>query len=292
MHSNSFHFTIVAYTLYIYIFVTICINACICILGWPALARRSQHIFCFSEFCWFNHCIPWSPRISQTKVCCRPSPPEAVTALVDQRDATIYICIYTCIYLYMCIKAFLNFTFDNCDSIVVKFADCDRCNCYYRASCKEHPLFWVKDREPVSSCCIFLVFISFQNTAPAFISIKTSSIPNAGLGAFAEACIPKSLYSQIFPKVCSDGPHFMDGSNTQYSNWMRYINSSRHDKEQNLLAFQYCGGVYYRVIRPIKMKEELLVWYGKKFGKSLGVFTTLRSLKRPSTPANKNPFIL
>ncbi|VDL87497.1 unnamed protein product [Nippostrongylus brasiliensis] len=29
-------------------------------------------------------------------------------------------------------------------------------------------------------------------TAPAFISIKTSSIPNAGMGAFAEACIPKS----------------------------------------------------------------------------------------------------
>ncbi|KAK6018553.1 hypothetical protein OSTOST_15856 [Ostertagia ostertagi] len=29
------------------------------------------------------------------------------------------------------------------------FIHCDRCNCYYRASCKEHPLFWVKDREPV-----------------------------------------------------------------------------------------------------------------------------------------------
>ncbi|KAK5970306.1 hypothetical protein GCK32_021029 [Trichostrongylus colubriformis] len=64
------------------------------------------------------------------------------------------------------------------------------------------------------------------------------------------------------------------------------------DKEQNLLAFQYCGGVYYRVIRPIKIKDELLVWYGKKFGKSLGVFTTLRSLKKPITAANKNPFIL
>ncbi|KAJ1355542.1 hypothetical protein KIN20_012989 [Parelaphostrongylus tenuis] len=187
------------------------------------------------------------------------------------------------------------------------FIHCDRCNCYYRASCKEHPLFWVKDREPAKSS---RPEDRARMTAPAFISIKTSSIPNAGLGAFAEACIPVGMVFGPYQGILiddaseaekdgycwelrsSDGPHFMDGSNTQYSNWMRYINSSRHDREQNLLAFQYCGGVYYRVIRPIKMKDELLVWYGKKFGKSLGVFTTFRSLKRPITPASKNPFIL
>ncbi|VDO77947.1 unnamed protein product [Heligmosomoides polygyrus] len=156
--------------------------------------------------------------------------------------------------------------------------DCDRCNSYYRASCKEHPLFWVKDREPAKSS---KPEDRARMTAPAFISIKTSSIPNAGMGAFAEACIPVSFravgmvfgpYQGILIDDASEserdgycwelrssaGPRFIDGSNTQYSNWMRYINSSRHDKEQNLLAFQYCGGVYYRVIRPIKIKDELL----------------------------------
>lgn len=121
-------------------------------------------------------------------------------------------------------------------------------------------------------------------TAPAFISIKTSSIPNAGMGAFAEACIPVSFRAVSLPcsSSCasssgwygvrplpghtyrwrfrirtrrvllgaevsssyvlpysssksvlnsrsSAGPRFIDGSNTQYSNWMRYINSSRRE---------------------------------------------------------------
>ncbi|EPB74341.1 hypothetical protein ANCCEY_06557 [Ancylostoma ceylanicum] len=70
------------------------------------------------------------------------------------------------------------------------FIHCDRCNCYYRASCKEHPLFWVKDREPAKSS---KPEDRARNTAPAFISIKTSSIPNAGMGAFAEACIPVGM---------------------------------------------------------------------------------------------------
>uniref|UniRef100_A0A0K0CWL1 SET domain-containing protein n=1 Tax=Angiostrongylus cantonensis TaxID=6313 RepID=A0A0K0CWL1_ANGCA len=131
------------------------------------------------------------------------------------------------------------------------FIHCDRCNCYYRASCKEHPLFWVKDREPVG-----MVFGPYQG-----ILIDDAS------------------------EAEKDG-YCWELRGRKLDNFIP------DDREQNLLAFQYCGGVYYRVIRPIKMKEELLVWYGKKFGKSLGVFTTLRSLKRPSTPANKNPFIL
>ncbi|VDO19959.1 unnamed protein product [Haemonchus placei] len=148
------------------------------------------------------------------------------------------------------------------------FIHCDRCNCYYRASCKEHPLFWVKDREPrfesgaQTLLFIRVVYFLFQSknskpedrarmTAPAFISIKTSSIPNAGLGAFAEACIPVGMVFGPYQGILIDdaseaekdgycwelrshtGPHFIDGSNTQYSNWMRYINSSRRE-------FRYC----------------------------------------------------
>lgn len=76
-----------------------------------------------------------------------------------------------------------------------------------------------------------------------------------------------------------DGPStFLDGSDPKYSNWMRYINSPRRklflslleslkyfnfdffldDREQNLVAFQYNGSVYYRVIKPIDVEQELL----------------------------------
>jgi len=30
------------------------------------------------------------------------------------------------------------------------------------------------------------------------------------------------------------------------SNWMRYVNCANTETEQNLMAFQYKGGIYYR----------------------------------------------
>uniref|UniRef100_A0A7I4YKS4 Acyl-CoA N-acyltransferase n=1 Tax=Haemonchus contortus TaxID=6289 RepID=A0A7I4YKS4_HAECO len=68
----------------------------------------------------------------------------------------------------------------------------DRCNCCYLASCKEHILLWVKDRERSKNS---KPEDRARMSAPGFISIKTSSTPNAGLGAFAEACIPVGMVS-------------------------------------------------------------------------------------------------
>lgn len=45
-------------------------------------------------------------------------------------------------------------------------------------------------------------------------------------GAFiAQVFFENGLFQQGFRS--HNGQHFIDGSNTQYSNWMRYINSSR-----------------------------------------------------------------
>lgn len=43
--------------------------------------------------------------------------------------------------------------------------------------------------------------------------------------------------------------------------------------EQNLVAFQYKGNLYYRTSRDIKEGEELLVFYGNSFAKNLGIDT-------------------
>lgn len=55
------------------------------------------------------------------------------------------------------------------------------------------------------------------------------------------------------------------------SNWMRFVNCARHESEQNLMAFQYKGELYYRTVKPVPPKVELMVWYGKEYAALLGI---------------------
>uniref|UniRef100_A0A915Q0V5 SET domain-containing protein n=1 Tax=Setaria digitata TaxID=48799 RepID=A0A915Q0V5_9BILA len=115
------------------------------------------------------------------------------------------------------------------------YIHCDLCGVYYRASCRLHPLFIVSDREPRA-----------EQTLPAFFEIKTSKIPKAGLGVFAKMDIPIGLVFGPYQGILLSDPkkadqngysweirisgkpsQYIDGSDPRYSNWMRYINSSR-----------------------------------------------------------------
>ncbi|GMT20088.1 hypothetical protein PFISCL1PPCAC_11385, partial [Pristionchus fissidentatus] len=183
---------------------------------------------------------------------------------------------------------------------------CEQCVMSFRICCMKHPLYRIMDR-PVTHP----VEDRAKKTLPAFIRIRPSSIPNAGLGAFTSVELPVGMVFGPYQGVLSkesdtrgysweirnvDAPSvFLDGSDPKYSNWMRYINSPRHDREQNLVAFQYNGSVYYRIIKPIDNDQELLVWYGAKYGESLGVFSTKKSVtkSRSNTSADvRNPFIM
>lgn len=52
---------------------------------------------------------------------------------------------------------------------------------------------------------------------------------------------------------------------------MRYIRCARHQREQNLFAFQYMGKIYYRAFREIAPGGEMLVWYDEKYPQYLGI---------------------
>ena len=54
---------------------------------------------------------------------------------------------------------------------------------------------------------------------------------------------------------------------------MRFVNCARNEEEQNMLAFQYRGSIYYRTFKDIHPGEELLVWYGDQYAKELGIPT-------------------
>lgn len=51
----------------------------------------------------------------------------------------------------------------------------------------------------------------------------------------------------------------------------RYVNCARHDKEQNLVAFQYRRQIFYRTCQVIRPGCELLVWYGDEYAQKLGI---------------------
>ena len=52
---------------------------------------------------------------------------------------------------------------------------------------------------------------------------------------------------------------------------MRFVNCARCEDEQNIIAYQYHGEIFYRVYKEIDADAELLVWYGDEYAEQLGI---------------------
>ena len=55
--------------------------------------------------------------------------------------------------------------------------------------------------------------------------------------------------------------YYVNGADVQESNWMRYVNCSRTEEEQNLVAYQYRGEIFYRAYKDIQAGELFLQNY-------------------------------
>ena len=75
--------------------------------------------------------------------------------------------------------------------------------------------------------------------------------------------------------------HFVDAKDKATSNWMRYVNCAPSESEQNLVAFQFKGNIYYRSYKTIFPGTELLCWYGNEYGRELGLVRDKNLLIRP-----------
>lgn len=65
--------------------------------------------------------------------------------------------------------------------------------------------------------------------------------------------------------------YYMDGKDPKSTNWLRFINCARNEEEQNMVAFQYRGQIFYRTFKHIYPGTELLVWYGEEYARDLGI---------------------
>ncbi|XP_048357662.1 histone-lysine N-methyltransferase PRDM7-like [Sphaerodactylus townsendi] len=164
------------------------------------------------------------------------------------------------------------------------FLYCEYCLIFFTDECSVHgPPVFIKDAAAE---------IGLEKraalTLPPGLRIGPSGIPNAGLGVWNEGEVllagthfgpyegemteeeeaANSGYSWLITKG-KNSYVYVDGKEETVSNWMRYVNCARNEEEQNLVAFQYHGKIFYRACKIISLHSELLVWYGEEYGKEL-----------------------
>ncbi|KAL4225954.1 PR domain zinc finger protein 14 [Mactra antiquata] len=87
--------------------------------------------------------------------------------------------------------------------------------------------------------------------------------------------------NSVMWEIFQDGKlsHFIDGRRNA-GNWMAFVNCARYAQEQNLIALQIEGDVYYEVCKDIPKEAELLVWYGDCYLQFMGVPMTLKDVNK------------
>ncbi|KAM8966578.1 PR domain zinc finger protein 14 [Pelodytes ibericus] len=77
--------------------------------------------------------------------------------------------------------------------------------------------------------------------------------------------------------------HFIDGKGAS-GNWMTLVNCARFPEEQNLIAIQCVGEIYYETCKEILPNQELLVWYGDCYLQFLGIPVSLKGMDEGRHP--------
>ncbi|KAB5576645.1 hypothetical protein PHYPO_G00200030 [Pangasianodon hypophthalmus] len=179
---------------------------------------------------------------------------------------------------------------------------CEICKSFFFNKCEVHgpPLFIPDTPVPMG------IPDRARQTLPPGLEIRKSGIPDAGLGVFNKGeSVPvgahfgpyqgelvdreeamNSGYSWV---ICRSRQYeeYIDAKREMHVNWMRYVNCARNDEEQNLVAFQYRGGILYRCCRPINPGQELLLWYEEEYSKELSPAFDYLWNKKCSTNGNQ-----
>ena len=80
-------------------------------------------------------------------------------------------------------------------------------------------------------------------------------------------------------QIFKDGKlsHLIDGRGSA-GNWMAFVNCARYAQEQNLIAVQCDGDIFYEACKDIPQGTELLVWYGDCYLQFMGIPVALKEM--------------
>lgn len=121
---------------------------------------------------------------------------------------------------------------------------------------------------------------------PYYISIKKSTIPGAGLGAFAKCDLPKGIIigeylGKIF-KPDKEDPNsaykfevlnstedavikIIDGRYKKYSSWVRFVNTTPTENDANCFFTQIYKRIFLCTQENIPKGQEIFAWYGESY---------------------------
>ncbi|XP_062862105.1 histone-lysine N-methyltransferase PRDM9-like isoform X4 [Trichomycterus rosablanca] len=179
------------------------------------------------------------------------------------------------------------------------FLYCEECRSFFISECQVHGLPLFIPDNPV----LMGVTDRAKQTIPPGLEARESNIPDTGLGVFNKGeTVPvgahfgpyegelveqeeamNSGYSWVIYKS-GNFEKYIDAKKETHSNWMRFVNCARNNEEQNLVAFQFQGSVFYRCCRPIEPGQELLVWYEEEYARGV----TFDYLWKKKCSANEN----
>ncbi|XP_043228153.1 histone-lysine N-methyltransferase PRDM9-like [Amphibalanus amphitrite] len=141
-------------------------------------------------------------------------------------------------------------------------------------------------------------------TLPSSLSSGQSRNPASGNGVFAENDLPARQRLGPYEGILTTEQgqarttgyrwqikkghlvhHSVNAEDPSCSNWLRRVNCARSEEEQNLVAFQYRGQIYFRTSKPIPRGSELLVYYGDDSARELTVHSETSGQSVTSSPA-------
>ncbi|KAJ8957942.1 hypothetical protein NQ318_001941 [Aromia moschata] len=157
---------------------------------------------------------------------------------------------------------------------------CDNCDQEYLDFCEKCGMLVALHDNPIP--------MGTENRARETVpkgALEVRPSPIHGFGVFTLRNIKKGIqmgpYQGIVTRVDTTNGYawklrdgrLIDAGDEKNSNWMRYVNCARNSSEQNVVAFQYKGRLFYRTSKEIRKNEELLVYYGQSFARVLGIDT-------------------
>ena len=90
----------------------------------------------------------------------------------------------------------------------------------------------------------------------------------------------RKYFWRVYDKNSGSIMFYLDGKNTDRSNWMRHVSPAYDSNAQNLIAYQEGTRIFFLTIKHIHPHEELTVWYCREFAERMGYPATGEAMAR------------